>query len=209
MKNIISLLSLLLTLNLFSQNTSVEKSSEKQNYSENSKITVIYSDSQNNLRTNRKPAAVFVNGEFIGNQKALNFINFHKIEDLKIEKEEFRLNGTDYYGKFLVEMKSDYRPKFLTLNELRLKYLKLDTNPIIYQIETDVISNSNDVILLDEKFILKIVVDKVKTSEKNTEINYIKIITKTPENIKEANTIYIRGIENIKQKANKNLQTEK
>jgi len=73
--------------------------------------------------------------------------------------------------------------------------LKLNKNPIIYQIDEKVIENSKTDFLVDENFILKIVVEKITTSENNTEINLIRLITKTPENIKKTNEIRMKGIE--------------
>lgn len=58
--------------------------------------------------------------------------------------------------------------------------------PIIY---TDY-----DTFLVGEDFILKIIVDKIKPSKDGIEINLVKLITKTPENIKDANEIRIRGV---------------
>lgn len=194
-KNIFALLTLLLTFNSFSQDIIGRKSQNRPNYSENSEIKVIYTDSSKKFHSNQKPAGIFVNGKYIGNQNAMNFINSDKIESLKIEKVNFEINGTEYYGRILVKMKSDYSLKFLTLKELSEKYLELNTYPVIYQIDANVVENNKDRILVDENFILKIIVEKVKTSEKNTEINLIKLITKTPENIKKANEIRIRGIE--------------
>ena len=73
--------------------------------------------------------------------------------------------------------------------------MKLNKNPIIYQIDEKVIENSKTDFLVDENFILKIVVEKITTSENNTEINLIRLITKTPENIKKTNEIRMKGIE--------------
>ena len=112
------------------------------------------------------------------------------------------MNGTEYYGKIYIKMKSDYNPKFLTLKKLSEKYLMLNEIPIIYQIDEKVVEKSSNEILVDENFILKIVVEKINTSENNTEINLIRLITKTTENIKKANEIRIKGIKNIKPVAN-------
>ncbi|AUC15913.1 hypothetical protein BTO06_12460 [Tenacibaculum sp. SZ-18] len=184
-----------MTFNSFCQEISGKKTTDNLNYSENSKIKVFYSDKSNKFHSNQKPVSIFVNKKFIGSWEVLNFINSGKIESSKIEKEKFEMNGTEYYGKIFIRMKSDYNPKFLKLEELSTKYLDLNENPIIYQIDEKVIESIKTEILVDENFILKIVVEKVKTSEKNTEINLIRLITKTPENIKKANEIQIRGIE--------------
>ena len=195
MKTTFTLLILFLTFHSFCQEISGKKSTDNPNYSENSEIKVIYSDKSNQFHSDQKPAGIFVNDKFFGSQEALNFINQDKIETIDIERENFKINNTEYYGKIFIKMKSDYNPKFLTLKKLTEKYLKLNENPIIYQIDEKVIENSKNDFLVDENFILKIVVEKITTSENNTEINLIRLITKTPENIKKSNEIRIKGIE--------------
>ncbi len=183
-----------LTFNSFSQNITGKKSTSKPNYSENSEIKVVYNDSLNKLHSKNKPVGIFVNGIFL-NENFISTINPDKIETLKVEKENFDKNGKEYFGKILIELKSDYKPNFISLKELTSKYLTLNKNPIIFQIDENVINQDYYEYLVDENFILKIELKKIKTSEKNTEINLIRLITKTPENIKKANTIRIKGIE--------------
>ena len=196
MKKIIFVLILLfVTFNSFSQDIIGKKSTSKPNYSENSEIKVIYKDSLKKFHSKTKPAGIFVNGIFIGDESVLNAINSEKIESLNIEKENFEKNGKEYYGKILVKMKLEYIPKFITLSELFKKYLDLDKKPIVFQINENVINQDYKEYLVDENFILKIIVNKIKTSEKSTEINLIKLTTKTKENIKEANVIRIKGTE--------------
>jgi len=202
MKTIFTLITLFLTFNSFCQDISGKKSTEKPNYSENSEVKVFYLDNSSKFHSDQKSSGIFVDEKFIGSQEVLSFINPDKIETIKIEKEKYEMNGIEYYGKILIKMKSNYSPKFLKLEELSAKHLELNGNPIIYQIDSKVIENQKNEILIDENFILKIVVEKVKTSEKNTEINLIRIITKTSENIKKANEIRIKGIEKMKPVAN-------
>lgn len=192
-KNIFTLMLLFLAFNSFSQNITEKKTSKKQNYSENSEIKVIVNDSLNKFYSKKEPVGVFVNKIFIGNENVLNTINSEKIESIKIEKEGFEKNGKEYYGKILVKMKAEYIPKFISLKELSKKYLNLDKKPIVFQINEDVISEELNEYLVDENFILKIIVNRIETSEKSTEINLIKLITKTTENIKEANVMRIKG----------------
>ncbi|MCB4800325.1 hypothetical protein [Neotamlana laminarinivorans] len=193
-KNIFALILLFVTFNLFSQDI-IGKKSTKPNYSENSKIRVVYKEKLNKFHSNKKPAGIFVNGIFVGDENVLNVINSEKIESLNIEKENFEKNGKQYYGKILVKMKSEYNPKFITLKELIVKYLDLDKKPIVFQINEDVINQDYNEYLIDENFILKIILEKIQTTEKSTEINIVKLITKTTENIKKANTIRIKGTE--------------
>jgi len=194
-KNIIAFILLFVTFNFFSQDIIGKKSTTKTNYSENSKIKVIYKDSLNKFHSNKKSAGIFVNGAFLGDENVLNAINSEKIESLNIEKDNFENNGKEYYGKILVKMKSEYNPKFITLKELIVKYLGLDKKTIVFQINEDVINQDYNEYLVDENFILKIILEKIQTTEKSTEINLVKLITKTADNIKKANTIRIKGKE--------------
>jgi len=193
-KNIFVLILLFVTFNSFSQNIIGKKSTAKPNYSENSEIKVVYNDSSNTLHSKNKPVGFFVNGIFL-NKNLISTINPDKIEKMTVEKESFEKNGKEYFGKILIKMKSDYKPNFISLKELTSKYLTLDTNPIIFQIDENVINQDYNEYSVDENFILKIELNKIKTSEKDTEINLIKLITKTPENIKKANEIRIKGTE--------------
>jgi len=88
-------------------------------------------------------------------------------------------------------MKSDYTPKFITLKKLLDTYLKLDRDPIVFQINDTIINANYKTYIVDENYILKMTSRKIKTSKRHTEINLIELITKTPENIKKANTIRI------------------
>ena len=194
-KNIFTLIILFVTFNSFSQNIIGKKSNAKQpNYSENSEIKVIYKDSLTKFHSKNKPVGIFVNGIFI-NENLISTINPDKIDTVKIEKESFEKNGKKYFGKILLEMKSNYNPTFISLKKLTSKYLTLNTSPIIFQIDENIINEDYNEYLVDENFILKIILNKIKTTEKETEINLIKLITKTPENIKKANQIIIRGTE--------------
>ena len=193
-KNIFALILLFVTFNSFSQNINGKKFTEKSNYSENSEIKVIYNDSLKTLHSKNKPVGIFVNGVFL-NENLISAINPNKIETMKVEKDSFEKNGKEYFGKIIIELKSDYKPNFISLKELASKYLTLDTNPIIFQIDENVINQDYNEYSVDESFILKIELNKIKTSKKGTEINLVKLIMKTPENIKKANEIRIKGTE--------------
>ncbi len=194
-KIIFALILLFVTFNSFSQEIIGKKSTAKTNYSENSEIKVFVNDTLDKFHPNKKPAGIFVNDFFVGDENILNVINSEKIESINIEKENYTLNGKEYYGKIILKMKSDYIPKFITLKELITKHLELDSKPLIFQINGDVINQNYNDYLIDENFILKIISNKIKTSDKNIEINLVKLITRTTENIKKANTIRIKGTE--------------
>ena len=95
-KNILAIILLFVTFNSFSQDIIGKKSTAKPNYSENSEIKVIYKDSLNKFHSKKKPAGIFVNEIFIGDESVLNAINSEKIESLNIEKKNFEKNGKEY-----------------------------------------------------------------------------------------------------------------
>lgn len=191
-KNILALTIIILQVfNLFSQNIQQKRINNKPIYSGDSEIRII--NNTKSIYQNQSSIGIFVNGNFIGNQSSLDFINSDKIETLKVEKKKFEKNGTTYDGKILVEMKSDYKPNFITLKSLTEKHLTLDKNPTLYQINEKVLESNKTEFLIDENFILKIIPTKIKTSNNKIEINLIQIITKTGDNIKKANEIRIKG----------------
>lgn len=191
MKNITTIFLIFITSFSFGQ----KKENIKTNYSKKSEVRVIYSEDLGKFDHESKPVAVFVNEIFIGNKSALETINKEKIKSLSVEKKSFKINGEKYYGKIMVKMKSEYIPKFLTLKDLIKKHLDLNKTPIAFQINENVINQNYTELLVDENFILKIILKKIKTSEKEIEINLIKLVTKTKENIEKANLIHIKGTE--------------
>lgn len=193
-KNNSTLVTILQNFNLFNQNIKGKQLKSKPIYSRNSEIKILRNIK--NTYLNQSPIGIFADGELIGNQSSLDFINSDKITTLKVEKKRFEKNGINYNGKILVEMKPDYKPKFVTLKSLTEKYLTLNKNPILYQINEKVLESNETEFLIDEKFILKIIPTQIKTSNNKIEINLIQITTKTAENIKKANEIRIIGNKN-------------
>ena len=47
--------------------------------------------------------------------------------------------------------------------------------------------------MVDEKFILKIIVEKYENKEEKLNVSFLNLITKTEENIKKSKEIIIRG----------------
>ncbi|MCF2874764.1 MULTISPECIES: hypothetical protein [unclassified Tenacibaculum] len=193
-RSIFTLIIILQAFNLCSQNMQQKRINNKPIYSGDSEIRVI--NNTKSIYQNQSPIGIFVNGNFIGNQSSLDFINSNKIETLKVEKKSFEKNGTTYNGKILLEMKSGYKSNFITLKSLTEKHLTLDKNPTLYQINEKVLESNKTEFLIDENFILKIIPTKIKTSNNKIEINLIQIITKTADNIKKANEIRIKGNKN-------------
>ena len=95
----------------------------------------------------------------------------------------------------MITTKENYKPNFITLEKLVEKHLPTETNPRIFQIDETVIDQNESEYLVDENYILKIELTTIKNPKLNSDVDFIKLVTKTSENIKKANQIMIRGNE--------------
>lgn len=149
---------------------------------------VIYLTDKKNI----KKTAWFLNEKIIDEQ-VMKTINPDLIESLIIKKDSIRVEGEKFDHAIYVSIKNDYQPSFLSLNQLKSKYTNLTDTPTLFQIDHKMIHADYDNYLVDEKFILKIEVDEINNTKEQLHLNLINIITRTKANLKEANTIYIRG----------------
>ena len=132
--------------------------------------------------------ALFINGFHYKNQNILNGINPDIIESVSVEKDTFELNEKLYYGKIVIKTKSSLEFDFITLKDFTKKYLNLDNNPSVYQLDDVVLEN--DSTILDKNYILSVKISKIKSSKKV--FNLVKLITKSEKNIEDAKRIIIR-----------------
>ncbi len=191
-KTIIIVLFLISALS-FGQKSPDTTIDDTPHYSENSEIEINYSNSTN---PKNRQVAVFINGVFQGADTFIKTLNPDKIKHVNIEKGEFKIDGKDYSGKLLIDLKPDYTPSLITLNDLISKHLTLDENPITLQIDGSYVNQGFSDYIVDEKFILNINVSSVNTAKIGHKVNVINIYTKSIENIKNANKpkkIIIRG----------------
>lgn len=140
----------------------------------------------------RKPA-YYLNGQFI-NETVLKTINPKILDDVKIEKKEVEIKGIKYYGQIFIKTKSDYKPILISLNELKAKYTDLKHTKTIFMIDNEIINEDYDKSLVDENYILKISIEKVKNKKERLNFNLVNVMTRTEENIRKSNEIFIRGI---------------
>jgi len=140
----------------------------------------------------RQPA-FYINGKFMTNT-ALRTIDPMVIDSIHIEKNEIEIENKKYYGQIYITLKKEYMPKFISLNDLMLKYTTLKNEFTIYMIDNDIIKGNYDQCLVDEKYILKIIVDTIEIEKGKTKINVVRLLTKSKENIEKSREIRIRGL---------------
>jgi hypothetical protein len=193
MKKVFFIASILLSINSFGQ-IKVEKvnglkMTNQDTVSQNDTIIkIVY---KNEIKNEKKPA-YFINGK-LANETILLSINPNDIEKINVEKENIEIENVKYYGKLYIVTKSTYKPKFISLNNLKLKYTNIKENSIIFQVDDEIINVDYDKYLVDENYILSIVVEKFENQNEKLNLNFIKLVTKSAENIKKSKEIRIRG----------------
>ena len=178
MKKSLFITILFLTVNCFGQNVT-----EKDTI-----IKVIY---KSKIENNKKPVYQ-LNGEIV-NESISKCINPNEIANVKVEKGDFEIDNVKYFGKVIIETKSNYKPKLISLNNLKAKYTKLKDNPTIFKIDDEIVNADYDTFIVDENYILKITVEDFESKAENLKVNFVNLITKTEENIKKSKEIIIRG----------------
>ena len=67
--------------------------------------------------------------------------------------------------------------------------------PVVFMIDGNIINGNYDKYMVDEDYLLRIIVDKIENTKDNIDLGLIKLLTKSDENIKKVNEIRIRGTE--------------
>ncbi|BDB57349.1 hypothetical protein [Flavobacterium ammonificans] len=200
MKQLFLTFTLLVVATSFAQKLSGKVSGliiSKPEYSMNdSIIRVVYSKPRFNFT--KKPA-IYING-VLAKEINLLTMNSNEIESMNIEKEEIEIDNVKYYGKVYIKTKDNFSsmPRHLiSLNNLKEKYINSLNGSIIFQIDNERITADYDQYLVDEKHILKIIVEDFENEKEKLKLHFVTLVTKTEENVKKANEIRIRGGKDI------------
>ena len=196
MKKTLFIILLFVAINCFGQVKSEEVNGLKIKNNEirvegDTIINVIY---KNNIETNNKPA-YFINEKLV-NESILRTINSNEIESVNIEKSDIEIENVKYSGKIKITTKKNYKPKLISINNLKNKYVKTENSEIIFKIDNEIINADYDKYIVDEKYILKLIVENYE--KEKLKICFINIVTKSEENIKKSKEIIIRGNNEIK-----------
>ncbi len=193
MRKILILSILILSLKTFGQinpekNNGLNITKTENSTLKDSIIKIVY---KNETEINKKPA-YFINDKLV-NESILKTLNTNQISSVNVEKNEIEIDNIKYYGKLKIETKNNYIPKLISLNDLKTKYIKAKESQTIFKIDNEIINDDYNNFIVDEKFILKIIVENFVNVNEKLKINIVNVITKTEENIKKSKEIIIRG----------------
>ncbi|MBK7099814.1 MAG: hypothetical protein IPH58_17835 [Sphingobacteriales bacterium] len=190
MKQLLFFVTILLATKAFGQITNGKASGitadTKKTQKPDTALQVIYAD-----KLNQTPAC-FVNGRFIMNQAfSINPDNIANIEVLKVDT---LIDSKLFHGQIHIKTKVDYIPKFITLTELKNKYTNLKGKSVVFMLDGNFVTADYDSYLIDENYLLTIIIDSLQTEKEKIDLGLIKLLSKTDENIKARKQIMLRGI---------------
>jgi hypothetical protein len=197
MKQILIFVITALAMNAFGQidglNNKVSPHPEKfEKKGNDSILQVWYVNADDSVR---KPI-YYINGKLISHI-ILKTINPQFIYKINVVKRDTVIDAKNYYGEIYIQLKKDYKPKFISLADLKLKYTRQANASSIFMIDDEIITGDYRKYIVDENYILKIIVERIDNNEENLQVNVIRLLTKTEENIKKSKQIWIRGTSDL------------
>jgi len=151
-------------------------------------INVVY---KNVIEYIKKPA-YFINGRLI-NEGILRTINPNEIATVNVEKKNIEIENVKYHEQLYIVTKSAYKPKLISLNNLKTKYTNLKTETTIFKIDNVIVNADYNNFIVDENYILKIIVEPFENKNEKLNVNFVNLLTKSEENIKKSKEIILRG----------------
>jgi hypothetical protein len=136
--------------------------------------------------------AYYLNGKLIVSSFLQN-INPKVITDIKVERKDIEINSKKYYGQIFIKTDQNYQFNFISLTDIKLKYSKLKDAPTLFMVNNELINEDYDQYILDQNYLLRISIETIENPKENIRFNLIRVLTKTPENIKKVKEIRIRG----------------
>ncbi len=197
MRRIILIVFSLLTLQVYGQIDKIEaKSVGISSQMEKAVSDTILQVSYQNSNSLRRSPALYINGKHV-NESHMKTIDPEQIERIHVVKEDIVIADKKYFGQLYIQMKKDYCPKIISLEDLKLKYTNLTNALCLFMIDTEFISGDYGKYVVDEKYILKIRIENIVNEEDSIQAHIIRLVTKTEENIKKSNEIRLRGTEDL------------
>ena len=106
-------------------------------------------------------------------------IDADRVKDLGVFKMDTLVKGRAFNGVIRVTMKDEYVPSIISLTALKRKYTSLQAGPTVFMWNSQLISGNQDDVLVDEKYIYRIQVNKVADKEEGKYINVVNLLTRS------------------------------
>jgi hypothetical protein len=179
---------LILTFAVWSTSTFGQTPSNKE-LEKDTSIKVVYANKESNIN---KPA-YFLNGKFVS-ETLLGTLDPNQIDSINV-KGNIQIDNIRYSGQIHIKTKSSYAPKLISLTDLKEKYTNLKNKSVVFMIDGIIINDDYDTYMVDESYLLTIIVDKIENTQEKIDLGLIKLLTRSDENIKKSKEIRMRGTE--------------
>jgi hypothetical protein len=146
------------------------------------------------------PLAFILNGDvitrnydtYLMDENALSLVTAGEIKDQGISYVNISTNAALNKDKIHhTTADNEVAIKGISLSDIRTKYTNIkDSLPVIFIVEGDIVTTDYDTYLIDENDLYTISTG----INKNQGLSYVKILTKTEENIKFRNRFFVGGI---------------
>lgn len=189
MRSILLFLFSVLAINVYAQTGIASTNTPINSYSQlnDSLPQVIY---KNNAGSHQN-IAWFLNDRQVG-EAITKTLNPNGIASVTVSKKALEINKTRYGGQVTITMKEGYFPNLITLNDLKAKYTNLKDSTVLFMFENDIIRSDYDKYMVDENYLLQIVVDKVELKAEKMDFHIVKLLTRSEENVRKVKEIRIR-----------------
>lgn len=175
----------ILTLAIWSTSTFGQITSNKE-LEKDISIKVIYANKEGNTN---KPAYL-LNGKYVG-ETQLGTLNPNQIESINVVNDNIEIDNIRYSGQIHIKTKGSYAPKLISLTDLKEKYTNLKNKFVVFMIDGSIINADYDKYMVDENYLLTIIVDKIENAQEKIELGLIMLLTRSDENIKKSKEIRI------------------
>ncbi|WP_139259791.1 hypothetical protein [Flavobacterium xinjiangense] len=133
--------------------------------------------------------------------KTLEFLDPDKIETINVIKKDTPINKVSYHGQLYITSKNPEQYDFISLEEIKADFTKINSNDVVYMINGKFIKENLENIKLDRNDILDVEVTNSEafynSRKSDAKFDIINILGKTKENLENKNKILIRGQEVI------------
>lgn len=141
--------------------------------------------------------AWFVDGRFAGNPRWI--FDPGITDSLSVIGKPVKIDGIEYVRQIHVKTKEGTELKLVSLADLKSKYIKSGSGPVLFMVDGELIKDDYDKYKIDESYIARIFIDHMKSTKENIDLGIIKILTKSKRNNRD---IIIRGTEVAKSRYN-------
>jgi len=128
--------------------------------------------------------AFFINGKFVDNSLETTLAP-EFIDSIYFVLQSVEVDGNLYNTRHYIKTKKGYNPKLISLTTFKGKFTNLNGKPALFMINGNVVNADYDKYIIDENYVLQMVVDNIKNEKEKINMLLINLMTKSKENIKK------------------------